>query len=117
MRETYSELLAIVESTDAEKASGDDTTKNGFGNGITKENLLNFLGTKVGKIYQNLMVKHTDNKSNITDLKLFRDQFVEEYNKYVQDNELDKIEINTKIDTCIKTIGTPDDFKLAIKED
>jgi len=105
MEEEIRALLALPE----EQSSG-------YVNGIRFEDLVTFLGSKMGKVYLDLNSKYIQNKERIEDLEEFRTTFMVTYNTFVAEYELHKEDMQLQIDEFKTHLGTIEDFRSSIQE-
>jgi len=86
-----------------------------FGNDVNKENLLSFMGSKIGKIYKDLMMKLTIQKMDLYSLHTnFQDHIILDTN-YKSNNDLDKLNIRAEITDFKNHLGTIQDYKNNLK--
>ncbi len=85
-------------------------------NGVHFNDLITFVGSKMGKVYIDLHQKHLNNLQHIQDLESFRDQFVIDSNAYKAQMELYKTDTQLQIDTFAANLGTFEDFQASIQD-
>jgi hypothetical protein len=82
---------------------------------IEKKNLLSFLGTKVGKIYNDLMMKLTILKMDLYSFHVDFQDFLVRDTEYKDANDLDKLNIKAEIKDFKLYLGTIEDFRINLK--
>ncbi len=84
--------------------------------GVHFDNLITFLGSKMGKVYIDLHEKHLSNEILINDLEAFRTSFLTDYNAFQAEYALYKDSTQLQIDTFQSDLGTLAEFEAAIQD-
>lgn len=107
IKEDSQVLKSIIENTPAEdKLYTDD---------VPKEKLFRVLGSKVGKVYKDLMMKLNILKMDLYSFHTAFQDFLKQDKKYKDANDLDKLNIKASITNLKNWIGTIEDFKSNLK--
>jgi len=82
---------------------------------VPKDKLLPFIGSKVGKVYKDLMMKLNIIKMDVYSFHVDFQNFLVRDTEYKDANDLDKLNIKADITNFKNYIGTIEDFKNNLK--
>lgn len=107
IKEDTQVLRSIIENTPDEEKT--------YTNDVPKEKLFQVLGSKVGKVYKDLMMKLNILKMDLYSFHTAFQDFLKRDKKYKDANDLDKLNIKASITNLKNWIGTVEDFKSNLK--
>jgi len=103
IKEDETVLRSIISNT-----SDDDTL---YTDDVPRDKLLSFIGSKVGKVYKDLMMKINIIKMDVYSLHVDFQDFLLRDTDYKEANDLDKLNIKASITDLENYIGTIEDYK------
>lgn len=86
-----------------------------YTDGVPKDKLLPFIGTKVGKVYKDLMMKLNIIKMDMYSFHVDFQDFLVRDTEYKDANDLDKLNIKASITDFKNYLGNIEDFKNNLK--
>jgi len=107
VKEDENVLRSIITNTSEEDILYTDDVPN--------DKLLPFIGSKVGKLYKDLMMKINIIKMDIYSFHVDFQDFLKRDTEYKDANDLDKLNIKADITNFKNYIGTIEDFKNNLK--
>jgi len=106
--ETQEDLLNLIKSPD------ELTNISGREPGIYRDNLLQVLGNKMGKVFKDLNTKHYNLDETVKNIDTNVSTIQEDIKNYQQFISDKMAEIETRIKETQESIGTIDDFNTAL---
>jgi len=103
VKENEEVLRSIITNTPKEQEQ--------FIDGNVSTNLLSFIGSKMGKVYKDIMMKLTIQKMDLYTFHTDYQDFLIKDKEYKDKNDIDKLNIKNSIQSLKDWIGTIDDYK------
>ena len=84
--------------------------------GVHFNDLVTFLGSKMGKVYIDLHEKHLADESRIADIEAFKTSFMTDYTAFQAEYALYKTNVQLQIDTFQTDLGTLAEYQASIQD-